>query len=134
MERPSSVRCACGHGANLHDRHGCAAFLGAFPETVDERRYCGCAVPSLAPLALVEFDYGSSCVATVRIAARRGSAIAVCTFPAALELGASAEEVLGRLKARLRAVIPPSPDGAPQHIIVVTGHRPFAAERLEALA
>ncbi|HTJ25607.1 MAG TPA: hypothetical protein VMA36_05510 [Candidatus Limnocylindria bacterium] len=107
--------------------------MGAFPETVDERRYCGCALRSLDPLVLGEPDERAPFVATVRIAARRGSAIAICTFPAALELGATPEDVLGRLKARLRALIPPAPDGAPQHIAVLTGKPPFASGRLEPL-
>jgi hypothetical protein len=39
---PAPDPCECGHGGELHDRFGCAAFLGAFPATADERRYCAC--------------------------------------------------------------------------------------------
>jgi hypothetical protein len=134
MVRPNPIRCACGHGANLHDRYGCAAFLGAFPETVNERRYCGCAVRSLDPLVLDEpDDERASFVAAVRVMARRGSAIAVCAFPAAIELGASVEDVLGRLKVRLRAVIPPAEDGPTQHIVILAGKPPFGSRWLEPL-
>ncbi|HTW84358.1 MAG TPA: hypothetical protein VMD91_09850 [Candidatus Sulfotelmatobacter sp.] len=34
--------CACGHEADLHDAFGCAAYLGAFPETAESTRRCGC--------------------------------------------------------------------------------------------
>jgi hypothetical protein len=133
MLRPNPIRCACGHGASLHDRHGCAAFLGAFPETMHERRYCTCDVRSLVPFAVGEPAERTVFVARVRLATRRGSAIAVCEFPAALELGASPEDVLGRLKARLRVLIPPAVDGGPQHIAVVSGRAPLARAYSELL-
>ena len=34
--------CNCGHESALHDTHGCAAFLGAFPNTAHVKRYCAC--------------------------------------------------------------------------------------------
>ncbi len=34
--------CMCGHERTLHDRHGCAAFLGAFASTAHLKRYCPC--------------------------------------------------------------------------------------------
>jgi hypothetical protein len=37
--------CACGHATNLHDTHGCAAFLGAFYATAERKTYCTCHVP-----------------------------------------------------------------------------------------
>lgn len=33
---------ACRHPRVLHDRRGCAAFLGAFRATSDARKYCPC--------------------------------------------------------------------------------------------
>jgi hypothetical protein len=38
----SESLCRCGHPLDLHDAHGCAAFLGAFSATKDEKRYCAC--------------------------------------------------------------------------------------------
>jgi hypothetical protein len=37
--------CACGHELRLHDAHGCAAFLGAYPDTAWLKRYCPCRAP-----------------------------------------------------------------------------------------
>jgi hypothetical protein len=72
-------------------------------------------------------------VASVRVASRRGSAIAVCAFPAALELGATSEDVLTRVKVRLRELIPPEADGRTQNIEVVSGYTPLARARVEPL-
>jgi hypothetical protein len=58
-------------------------------------------------------------VAVVRVRERRGSAIGVCDVPPALELGASAEEVLERIKARLRGLVPSVLPPRKQWIVVV---------------
>jgi hypothetical protein len=39
---PATAMCACGHDGRLHDAFGCLAFLGGFPETRDQKRYCSC--------------------------------------------------------------------------------------------
>jgi hypothetical protein len=41
---PTDQECPCGHAALLHDNHGCAAFLGAFHETADDKAYCKCRI------------------------------------------------------------------------------------------
>jgi hypothetical protein len=46
MRERRAETCDCGHGPGLHDRHGCAAYLGAFPETAEQHRYCRCRRPS----------------------------------------------------------------------------------------
>lgn len=98
--RSGHETCDCGHPAGLHDRYGCAAFLGAFPATARERRYCGCKAPQSAEMRTAQHGSGAI-VATVTLRERNGSAIAVCESPPALELGGSAGEVLGAIKARL---------------------------------
>ena len=40
--RSLRVRCSCAHGALLHDRYGCGAFLGGFAETNEQPGYCAC--------------------------------------------------------------------------------------------
>ncbi len=62
---------------------------------------------------------------------RSGTAIGVCEFPPALELGASAEQVLDRVKSRLRAVVAEPADGSAQWLLVVRGDS--ADIRVEAL-
>jgi hypothetical protein len=39
---PLESECDCGHAATFHDAYGCAAFLGGFWETRDQKRYCQC--------------------------------------------------------------------------------------------
>ncbi|MEA2721048.1 MAG: hypothetical protein QOJ39_2912 [Candidatus Eremiobacteraeota bacterium] len=41
----AGVFCDCGHEWSVHDAYGCCAFLGAYPETKGELRYCACKVP-----------------------------------------------------------------------------------------
>lgn len=100
LVREGHETCGCGHVAGLHDRYGCAAFLGAFPATERESRYCTCKTPRGAEIRTTEHGSGAI-VATVTLRERNGSAIAVCESPPALELGGSAGEVLGAIKARL---------------------------------
>lgn len=38
--------CRCGHDRSLHDAHGCAAFLGSFPDTAHLQFHCPCRLPS----------------------------------------------------------------------------------------
>ncbi|MBV8368621.1 MAG: hypothetical protein JO036_06750 [Candidatus Eremiobacteraeota bacterium] len=42
MTEPTEISCSCGHSFRLHDAHGCAAFLGAFPRTAHLKSYCAC--------------------------------------------------------------------------------------------
>ena len=113
-----SIGCECGHSKALHDAYGCAAFLGGFPDTKDSKTYCPCRRPredtgeQAAPSGRSE-----EVVAVVRVRERRGSAIGVCEFPPALELDASAERVVSRVKDRLREVITPKPE--PQWVLVI---------------
>jgi hypothetical protein len=120
IERHARV-CDCSHPATLHDGHGCAAFLGAFAETAHLRRYCPCKrvlrAGVLEPLDVLPVDI----VATVEVRERRGAAIAVCDMPPALELGPSADAVLGAVKAKLRAALPAFPDGARPRLRIVYG-------------
>jgi hypothetical protein len=37
--------CVCDHEWAVHDAYGCCAFLGAYPETKEQRHYCPCKVP-----------------------------------------------------------------------------------------
>ena len=98
--REGPETCGCGHAAGLHDRYGCAAFLGAFAPTARESRYCTCKTPRRAEIRTTEHGSGAI-VATVTLRERNGSAIAVCESPPVLELGPSAAEVLGAMKTRL---------------------------------
>jgi hypothetical protein len=120
--------CMCGHGRGLHDRHGCAAFLGAFPETAGQNTYCACRRPrgidEPAPTPL------ETVVATVRVLQRSGSAIAVCETPPVLELGACADDVLERLLDRLREAIEPSRDGTAQCVLVAENGQPGRTQPL----
>ncbi|MEA2721372.1 MAG: hypothetical protein QOJ39_3236 [Candidatus Eremiobacteraeota bacterium] len=119
--------CACGHGPELHDLHGCAAFLGAFAETAGRLSYCSCKqVPAASgrPVPL------QAIVATVRVRERAGSAIGVCEAPPVLELGASAQDVLARVLVRLREAIAPAGGGVPQCVMVVRDGEPPRAEPL----
>ncbi len=125
--------CACGHDWSLHDARGCMAFLGGFAVTANQKRYCGCAKPTRTRFAL-PYQGGSlreDVVAIVRVRQRSGTAIGVCEFPPALELGASAEQVLDRVKARLRDAVPGPADGSPQWLLVVRDDT--ADMRVEAL-
>jgi hypothetical protein len=126
--------CDCGHGPGLHDRHGCAAYLGAFPETASLKRYCRCRRPAGEALSLAgQLPYEERhLIGTVRVRERAGSAIAICEQPPALELGASAEEVLDRIKARLREALVPGV--RPGFLVVVREQRDAADISLEALA
>jgi hypothetical protein len=90
--------CGCGHPSGLHDRFGCAAFLGAFPATASEHAYCACKEPRQAEIRPARHG---DVVATVTLRERNGSAIAVCESPPVLELGASAEAVLSAIKRKL---------------------------------
>jgi hypothetical protein len=129
-----SPPCRCGHGAGLHDRYGCAAYLGSFPETASELAYCPCQVASAEPLSLGAEHRSADdrVVATVRVRARGGSAIAVCEEPAALELGATAEQVLERIKDRLREAIAPG-DGSVQLVVIMRERGDAAAIEVDTL-
>jgi len=125
--------CGCGHAAGLHDRYGCAAFLGAFPATARENRYCGCRTPRGAEIRTTE--HGSSAiVATVTLRERNGSAIAVCESPPALELGASATEVLGAIKARLLGAMRSSDRARSHRLRVIRRGSDGTEETIEALS
>jgi hypothetical protein len=133
-ERRTEV-CDCGHGAGLHDRHGCAAYLGAFAETASHQRYCTCRRSSGEALSLTgvpAYD-ARQLVGTVRIRERGGSAIAVCEDPPALELGSSVGEVLDRIKLRLRDAVPAGL-GAPGYVVVVRERSEASDISIEALA
>ena len=45
FETALEATCQCGHAGALHDEHGCAAFLGAFPETSRIQAHCRCQRP-----------------------------------------------------------------------------------------
>jgi hypothetical protein len=126
----TSSICDCGHERSLHDRYGCAAFLGAYPKTAQQKRYCLCRAARAhdeAPSPLLE----DIVVATVRVRERRGTAIAVCEFPPALELGGSFKDVIDRMKARLLDVVSPSSRGAAQMVHVI--REDAGEERFEKL-
>jgi hypothetical protein len=118
----------CGHASGLHDRHGCAAFLGAFAETAGQQAYCACRRGRGADEAPIEPL--ETVVATVRVLERGGSAIAVCEDPPVLELGACADDVLVRLLGRVREMIAPSRDGTAQCVLVVQGGQPGRTQAL----
>ncbi len=110
--------CECGHSKVLHDAYGCAAFLGGFPDTKDSKTYCPCRRPrDENDQHTRESSRGEEVVAVVRVRERRGSAIGVCEFPPTLELDASAERVVSRMKDRLREIITPKPE--PQWVLVI---------------
>ncbi len=111
--------CACGHESALHDTYGCAAFLGAFPSTAHVKRYCSCRrAAAKQRTSIHEAALRPQVVAEIRLCERRGSAIGVCEFPPALELGASADGVLAAMKTRLLDVIAPPHDGVKQALRV----------------
>jgi len=126
----TSTMCLCGHEVSVHDRHGCAAFLGAYPKTALRKHYCRCPIArrgtELTAAPLVD-----AVVATVRIRERRGAAIAVCEFPPALELGASRDDVESRVLRRLADVVSPSARGDAQLVHVI--HEDVDEERFARL-
>jgi hypothetical protein len=135
MRERRTELCDCGHGPGLHDRHGCAAYLGGFPETASFQRYCTCRRPSGEALSLAGLPVydAQHFVGTVRVRERGGSAIAVCEDPPALELGSSAGEVIERIKLRLRDSTRPRTD-APGFVVVVRELPEAADISIEALA
>ena len=72
-------------------------------------------------------------MATVTLRERNGSAIAVCESPQALELGASAGEVLGAMKARLLGAMGPSDRAASHRLRVIRLSRDRTEETIEIL-
>jgi len=128
------IFCACGHERTLHDPQGCAAFLGSFAATANIKRYCACKRVGATLLSVVH-DVGlhPPVVAEVRLRERRGAAIGVCEFPPALELGASAEDVLRAMKTRLRDAIAPPKDGSHQTLRVVHERERQRFVRVETL-
>lgn len=131
MLRTADQTCACGHPSGLHDRHGCAAFLGSFDATSHDQRYCSCKIAHPRDLRTVPAARGPI-VATVTLRERRGSAIAVCDSPPVLELGPSGEAVLEAVKARLRAILGP-PSRADERLRVIRGAPGMSEESLELL-
>jgi hypothetical protein len=126
--------CRCGHDWIFHDAHGCAAFLGGFAATAEQKRYCRCTQPSGARLGMpyeTAWQAAEDVVAIVRVRQRPGTAIGVCEFPPALELGVSAEQVLAQVKSRLRAVVAEPGDGSQQWLLVL--REDTAEMRVEAL-
>ena len=122
--------CDCGHAAGLHDLFGCAAFLGAFPATASERRYCGCKTPRGAEIRTAHLG---DIVATVTLRERNGSAIAVCESPPVLELGASADAVLGAMKARLLGALDSEDRPARRRLRVIRRRAGRTEESIELL-
>ncbi|HEX3464986.1 MAG TPA: hypothetical protein VHS78_13140 [Candidatus Elarobacter sp.] len=118
--------CDCGHPSGLHDRNGCAAFLGAFPATASQRRYCRCKHPRHAEMRTSHHGHGAI-VATVTLRERNGSAIAVCESPPVLELGGSADDVLRAIKVRLLDAIEPR-ERVVSHRLRVIRHGPDRSE------
>ena len=131
--REGHEACGCGHAAGLHDRYGCAAFLGAFPATVRESRYCTCKTPRGAEIRTTEYGSGAI-VATVTLRERNGSAIAVCESPPVLELGASAAEVLGAMKTRLLGAMGSSDRARSHRVRVIRRGRDRTEETIEVLS
>ncbi len=113
-----TTACACGHDVTLHDTFGCAAFLGAFAETAATKSYCACKRAHGDSASKGVLARADDIVARVRIRERRGAAIGVCEFPPALELGSNAEQVMARVKLRLLDAVEPSPNGAPQFLLI----------------
>ncbi|HTD35489.1 MAG TPA: hypothetical protein VK665_17610 [Candidatus Elarobacter sp.] len=114
----------------MHDRYGCAAFLGAFTATATEHRYCACKEPreaEIRPARLGEI------VATVTLRERNGSAIAVCESPPALELGASSEAVLSSIKRKLIDSVGTGDRAATRRLRVIRRQRGRAVETIEPL-
>jgi hypothetical protein len=122
--------CGCGHPSGLHDRFGCAAFLGAFPTTVSEHRYCACKEPRSADIRPARYG---DIVATVTLRERNGSAIAVCESPPALELGASAEAVLSSIKRKLIDAVGPGDRAVHRRLRVIRRGPDRAVETIEPL-
>jgi hypothetical protein len=122
--------CGCGHAPGLHDRYGCAAFLGAFPATASEHRYCACKEPRHAEIRPARHG---EIVATVTLHERNGSAIAVCESPPALELGASAEAVLSSIKQKLIDAVGAGDRAATRRLRVIRRGEGRAVETIEPL-
>jgi hypothetical protein len=122
--------CGCGHPSGLHDRYGCAAFLGAFPATAREHRYCGCKEPRQAEIRPAR---RGDVVATVTLHERNGSAIAVCESPPALELGASAEAVLTSIKRKLVEAVGSGDRAIARRLRVIRRESGRAIETIEPL-
>lgn len=133
VAREGEETCDCGHAAGLHDRYGCAAFLGAFAATAGETRYCTCKTPRGAEIRTTEHASGAI-VATVTLRERNGSAIAVCESPPVLELGASAAGVLGAMKTRLLHAMRSSDRAAAHRVRVIRRADDRTEETIEALS
>lgn len=132
MHEIRSTVCDCGHDVGLHDGHGCAAYLGAFPATAHRQEYCRCRHASPKPLSLGERFDERRVLGTIRVRERLGSAIAVCEDPPALELGGSAVDVLARVKSRLRAAYP-NGSGRRDLVLVVREQRDTTDIQVEPL-